>query len=132
MTHLPDHVYQVEVIQSLLSDHYAQAIVINMNVTVDNTTYRDMRDLSEANLTGLCLLLKSEDWTDVFRETDVNKKWQHSYNIFHYYFNTACPFVRKKILSTSNNKWINDEIRPTKSKLQFLYELYKETKDNWQ
>jgi hypothetical protein len=103
-----------------------------MNVTVDNTTYRDMRDLSEANLTGLCLLLKSEDWTDVFRETDVNKKWQHSYNIFHYCFNIAYPFVRKKILSTSNNKWINDEIRPTKSKLQFLYKLYKETKDNWQ
>jgi hypothetical protein len=83
-----------------------------------------MRDLSEAN----CSLLKSEDWTDVFRETDVNKKWEHFYTIFHYYFNTACPFIRKKILNISNNKWINDEIRSAKSKLQFLYELYRETK----
>jgi hypothetical protein len=39
---------------------HAQVIDIDMNVTVDKLSYKDIRDLSEANLTGLCFLLKNE------------------------------------------------------------------------
>jgi hypothetical protein len=72
-----------------------------MNVTIDNISYKDIRDLSEANLTGHRLLLKNEVWVDVFRETDVNKKWENFYISFHYYLSTACPIVRKKIFNMS-------------------------------
>jgi hypothetical protein len=51
MTDLPEHLYEVQVIQRLLFYHNAQAADINKNVNFGNTSYTDMRDLCEANLT---------------------------------------------------------------------------------
>jgi hypothetical protein len=76
---------------------------------------------------GLCTLLKNEAWKDVIGETDVNEIWEKFYATFNYLLNIARPFIRKKILCSVNNKWINDEVTRARSKLQFLYKLHKET-----
>jgi hypothetical protein len=75
---------------------------------------------------GLCILLKNEAWEDVIGETDVNKIWEKFYATFNYLLNIARPFIRKKILCSVNNKWINNEVTRARSKLKF-YKLHKET-----
>jgi hypothetical protein len=57
MTNLPGYQFQVRVIHSLLSDHYAQELEVYVNI-MNEFSYKVVRDLSDENIMGLCMLLK--------------------------------------------------------------------------
>jgi hypothetical protein len=48
--------------------------------------------------------------------------------IFNYYFNLACPKVRRNIVSSSNVPWINNKVITVRTILKILYDLYMESK----
>jgi hypothetical protein len=76
MTNLPGYQYKVGVKHSLLSDHYAQEMEVYMKIRT-GISYKEVRDLSDDNVMGLCTLLKNKAWEDVIGETDVNKIWEN-------------------------------------------------------
>jgi hypothetical protein len=111
-----------DVINSLLSDHYAQRITINMTVPQKIRCYKGIRNVSEATIIGLCSLIQNESRTDVFQENDMEKKWNSFYSIFNYYFNLACPKLDEILLSSSNVPSINNDVITARTKPKNLYE----------
>jgi hypothetical protein len=71
--------------------------------------YKEVRNVSEANIMGLCSSIQNETWIELSRENDVEKKWDSFYSIFNYHFNIACPKVRRNIVSTLKSPWINKD-----------------------
>jgi hypothetical protein len=60
--------------------------------------YKEVRNVSEANIIDLCSSIQNETWIDVSRENDIEKKWDSFFGIFNYYFNIACPKVGRNIV----------------------------------
>jgi hypothetical protein len=124
-TSIPAECYYTEVINSLLSDNFAQCININLTVPQQMRCYKETRNLAEANITGLCSLIQIEPWSVVFWEKDINKKWDTFYTTFNYYFNIACPKLRRNITRTVKARWINKDIVIAKNQLKDLYNIYR-------
>jgi hypothetical protein len=74
ITNIPDEFYYTDVINSLLSDHYAQCITINTTVPQQTRCNKEVRDVLEASIIGLCSSLQNETWIEVNREDNVKKK----------------------------------------------------------
>jgi hypothetical protein len=80
-----------------------------VNVTAPQQRwYKEIRNVSEANIIGLCSLIQNETWTVVFQENNREKKWDSFYSVFSYYFNLACPKVRRNIVRSLSVPWINN------------------------
>jgi hypothetical protein len=58
--------------------------------------YKEVRNVSQANIKDLCSSIQNETWIEVSRENDIKKKWDSFYSIFNFHFNIACPKIRKK------------------------------------
>jgi hypothetical protein len=117
---MPAKCYYTEVINSLLSDHYAQCININMRAQQQTTCYKEVRNVPETNIIDLCSSLQNEIWTEVSRKNDIEKKWD-SYSIFNYHFNIACPKVRRNIVTTLKSLSINKDSVIARANLMDLY-----------
>jgi hypothetical protein len=83
---MPIKSYYIEVINSLLSDHYAQCITINkkaitMKAPQQTNCYKEVRNVSQANINDFCSSIKNETWIEVSRENDIQKKWDSFYSI---------------------------------------------------
>ena len=74
ITNIPDEFYYTDVINNVLSDHYAQCITINKIVPQQTRCYKEVRNVSEANIIGLCSSLQNETWIEVYREDNVKKR----------------------------------------------------------
>jgi hypothetical protein len=92
---IPTKCYHTEVINSLLLDHFAQCIIINMTVPQQTRCYKEVRDISEANITNLCSSIQTETWIEVSQEKCCRKKLGLLLQHFNYYFNIACPKLRR-------------------------------------
>jgi hypothetical protein len=128
ITNMPAKCYCTEVIISLLSDHYAQCITINVKAPQQTKYYKEVRNVSEANIMGHCSSIQNETWIEVSRENDIEKKWDPFYSIFNYHFNIARPKVRRNIVSTLKSPWINKDAIIAWAKLKDLYNLYMQSK----
>jgi hypothetical protein len=71
-------------------------VVSNVCRKEQTRCYKEIRNVSEANIIGLCSSIQTETWIEVSREDDVEKKLDSFYSIFNYYFNIACPKVLRK------------------------------------
>jgi hypothetical protein len=100
ITDTPAQCYSTDAIISLLSDHYAQCITINMTVPQQIRYYKETRNVSQANIIGLCSLIQNETWIDVFQENDMKKKWVSFYSIFNFFKfsldNHQCYYSKNK------------------------------------
>lgn len=130
ITNINPQYYRTQVINSLLSDHYAQLIEIHSfgAAQKNKTLFKEVRDLNKSNVDGLCILLQNENWSAVYQEKDINKKWDKFYTIFNYNFNIACPIYSKSIKSTPMRQWINKDVTEAKLKLKEYYDQYMKTK----
>ncbi|PNF31582.1 hypothetical protein B7P43_G00791 [Cryptotermes secundus] len=124
ITNIPVNCYYTNVINSLLSDHYAQCITINITPPVLKRCYKVGRDLSDDNITCFCSYIQTETWMEVFNDNDIEIKWNSFYGIFNYYFNIACPKVRRNFASVNKATWINKDVVIARTKLRNLYDLY--------
>jgi hypothetical protein len=57
---MPAKYHYTEVINSLLSDHYAQCITINVKAPQQTKCYKEVRNVSEANIIDLCSSIQNE------------------------------------------------------------------------
>jgi exonuclease III len=119
ITNMPAKCYYTEVINSLLSDHYCQCITINIKAQQQTRCYKEVRNVSKANIIGLCSSIQNETWIEVSRENDIEKKWDSIYSIFNYSFNIACPKVRRNNVSIVS-PWINKDAVIARAKLKDL------------
>jgi hypothetical protein len=62
-----------------------------MTVPQEIRCYKEIRNVSEANMIDLCSLIDNETWIDVFQENDME-------SIFNCYFNLVCQKVRRNIV----------------------------------
>jgi phosphoribosyl-dephospho-CoA transferase len=83
------------IIDQIIINIPAHCIAINMTVSQRIKCYEEIRNVSEANIIGLCSLIKYETWIDVFQENYMENKWYSFYSIFNYYFNLVPPKVRR-------------------------------------
>jgi hypothetical protein len=65
---------------------------------------KEVRNLSEAIILGMCSLLENGKWADVFCETDVVKNGNNHYTILDHYFIIAWPLLRKKLTHIPNTQ----------------------------
>jgi hypothetical protein len=54
ITNMPAESYYIEVTNSLLSDYYAQCITFNMKAPQQTKCYKEVRNVSQANIKDLC------------------------------------------------------------------------------
>jgi hypothetical protein len=54
--------------------------------------------------------------------------WNYFYSIFNYYFNLACPKVRRNIVSSLNFPCINKDVIAARTKQKNLYDLCMQSK----
>jgi exonuclease III len=124
ITNIPATHYHTNVLNSLLSDHYAQYITIHITVPSVKSCYKESRDLSEDNIIGLCTLIQSETWLEMLNESVIDKKWNSFYSTFNYYYNLACPKVRRNMGIDKKPCWINKDVRVAREILRNRYDLY--------
>jgi hypothetical protein len=103
---MPAQCNTTDVINSLLSDHYAHRITINTTVPQQSRCHKVIRNVSGANIIGLRSLIKNKTWIDVFQENDMEKKLDSFHSIFNCYFNLV--FLKEILLSSSNVPSINN------------------------
>jgi hypothetical protein len=58
----------------------------------------------------------------------VEKKGDSFYSVFSYYFNLACPKVRRNTVTSFNVPWINNDVITARTKLKSLYYLHMQSK----
>lgn len=116
-----------EVINSYLSDHYAQILHIKIDSKNEaSNTIQEFRHIAKHNIDKLILYLNNETWDQVFQVTSIEDKWSRFYNIFLNYFDKSCPLVKKK-QKTMRKKPLTLDFETTllRNKVKDFYLLYK-------
>ncbi|KAG5885733.1 hypothetical protein JTB14_000655 [Gonioctena quinquepunctata] len=73
--------------------------------------------------------LSSESWEQVYLIEDVNNKYKSFYNILFHHFDVAFPLTSKVTRAkSSENSWVNQEIKCYSQYVRDWYRLYTETK----
>lgn len=84
LTYIPPNNYNVQVLRTLISYHYAKGISLNNNCKVKkvitSSNASEFRVFNETN--ALLLLLKNTTWTSVMNAIDVNERYKNFINIF--------------------------------------------------
>ncbi|KAG5900191.1 hypothetical protein JTB14_035335 [Gonioctena quinquepunctata] len=90
---------------------------------LDNIFTNISEDISQATS------LSSESWEQVYLTEDVNNKYKSFYNILFHHFDVAFPLTSKVTRAkSSENSWVNQEIKCYSQYVRNWYRLYTETK----
>ncbi|MGL5028572.1 MAG: endonuclease/exonuclease/phosphatase family protein, partial [Wolbachia pipientis] len=131
LTNIKKRQYKVNVINSAISDHYAQKIEITTESDYkekgrDDMEYRCVESRNiENNIGYLKILLKRQDWREVYTANNVNEKYNAFTSRFIHLFNVACP---KKIVRVNKNKkqnWVTIGILTARRKLRLYNKIGK-------
>lgn len=129
-----DHIFtndpkaKSSVLVSTLSDHYAQAVHVDLTPlhNIKEPKYKYARSFNNPNLKDFIQYLSHENWFDMFNSVDINTKYKIFSGTLAYYFDLAFPKVLKKTRVKKINK-----ARLSTNTLRLkneLLELYMKTK----
>jgi hypothetical protein len=76
-----------------MSDHYAQILSIPIKSHISSFYKTYERQINEDNIQEFLYLLQQEPWQEVYREVDVNEKYNKFLGNFLYYYNIAFPLM---------------------------------------
>ena len=110
-----------------ISDHNAQILDIH-NCYVDKIEppYKKVRSTKISNLSMLKDRLAQETWSQVFAESDSNKKWKVFYNIFNSHFEISCPLSKKRAhIQPSPKIKLARDLIAIREKMKDYYEFFK-------
>jgi hypothetical protein len=93
-----------------------------MAIPQQTSSYKEIRNVSENNVIGLCSLIQIETLSEVLGE-----KWESVYSTFNNYFNIACPTVTRNIIRVPEVYWINKDTVIAKTRLKELYNPYRQS-----
>ena len=114
LTNIPHKIISTGVIQTDISDHFAIFAVLNTNlskVPLQQKTRFYRRNLSEYNKNLFVNSVQNQNWSSIFKETDVNQKYNNFINIFTQHFNSCFPLELTHSISSLKNPWFNTEAK---------------------
>lgn len=120
-----ENVCDAEVIHSLISDHTAQKLTIEINKSITpNFVYK--RIFNDSNKKKFTNRLSQTDWYSIYEieKQNVNEQWEKFMNIFMTVFEDTFP-LKKISTKKSANSFKNDpKVRECKNRLDILYTAY--------
>lgn len=116
--------FTVKIIDSHISDHFAQYIMLESFKNKEQVNYVLKRNFSDNNINLFCQALNLETWEQVFDAEDVDTKWEFFINIFMHYFYVYFP-IKKFYKKTKNQCRYSQEIEKCKDKLNLFSILSK-------
>ena len=125
VTNINDDDIEIKIVNTLISDHLAQQIIINNMVLPSNYYYQEKRIFSEANKEIFLSYLSSFDWCSIIMSLENSENmFNIFYNNFNWGYNTYFPNVTKKVWLDSRghiNKWLTVDIKKLKNKVRKAY-----------
>jgi hypothetical protein len=76
-----------------MSDHYAQILSIPIKSHGSSFYKIYEKQINEDNIQEFLYLLRQESWQEVYREVDVNQKYNKFLDNFLYYYDIAFPLM---------------------------------------
>ena len=128
LTSIPHKITSSGVIQTDISDHFAVFAVIDTNpskLTHPQKTCSYRRNLSEHNKNLFIDSIADQNWSSIFNETDIDKKYNLFTNIFKQHFNACFPLQLTHSSSSPKNPWYNTEARRLNSLKYSIKQLSK-------
>ena len=109
LTNIDKELCSVEVLNSALSDHYAQSMLFKMTKSGEKQRSRpklkEKRNFSEAGFRIMFRHLSQESWQEMHEAKSAEEKFQEFNSKFSYYFDLAFP--KKTVKSTFRPRKIN-------------------------
>lgn len=123
MTNFPNKILSKFILDTGISDHCGQKIVIDVQIPQKEQPYK-FRSFSNNNISNFTEALNAESWQNVYDEVNVDAKYLAFNKIISYLYNSSFKFVYKKSIRNDNN-WITTGIKISSSKLKELFSLQK-------
>ena len=98
------------IIETDISDHYAVFACLNLTLpskVSKNITKAFRRRFTEYNKSLFSSLISNEQWSSVYNEIDVNKKYNAFINTFSHYMNSCFPVNLVTIKTNKKCPWFN-------------------------
>jgi hypothetical protein len=114
------------VIELVMSDHYAQilSILTKSHISRSYKTYK--RQIKEENIHEFLYLLQQEPWQDIYRDVDVNKKFDKFLDNFLCYYDMAFPLRLTNKAKEIKKQWIPQGIKNSSMRIRLLEKQRKE------
>lgn len=112
--------YNAYVINTVISDHFAQKILFNVNREKSNFVYQ--RYFSKKNITEFVKKLQEQSWENVYKMgmSDVNGQWDSFLGLFLNIFNENFPTKKINLASRKSKIMRSQEVIDCKHKLDVL------------
>lgn len=116
-----------KVLNAGFSDHFAQHLIINMDINSTPTRKIKLsRSFNEVNTNTMITLLKNESWITILAADNVNSKFKNFLETFLHYFDMAFPLTVKKANQYPSRKsWITKGILISCRKKRLLNDISK-------
>lgn len=124
LTNIEQH-YCTQILHSLISDHSAQKLVIDMEKPKVQIVFK--RVFSQENKRDFITRLENTDWNGLYDidNSNVNKQWELFHGTFLFHFNSSFP-IKKQVQMAKNIKnkaSSGPEVIECKRRLDLLYTL---------
>lgn len=113
--------YETEIIDTNISDHYAQILSIEISNSKQQHKYK--RFFSNTNICKFYDLLKNENWQDIYKAETLDEKYNRFDSKLSYYFSMSFPLKKCNKIKNVKHPWNNDKIQTAKETLKLLAEL---------
>lgn len=124
ITNIPNT--SVSVIETAISDHYAQECIIHgCNPKKETLPPIFNRKVQPVNINELNFHLTRESWDLLHYSGGINEAYNYFNECFNYYLDISCPF--KKVANRPKlhrNKWITRGILVSRQKLKFYHSIF--------
>jgi hypothetical protein len=126
--------YQAGTLINDISDHLMNYTYIPCTVPKrnNNRTSKPVKKrlVNELNIANLKAALLHTDWASVTRETDINRSFDHFWNIFKHLYDTHCPIKTVKLNKNKHkiNDYMTDELITARDNKLTLYKTYINTR----
>lgn len=124
LTSFNDIIIYKNILNTGLSDHSGQKIIIDVNTPEITNTYR-FRSFSKNNILKFKESLNMEMWGNVYNSETVENKYTAFHNILHCNYDLCFKFVSKNLDFDNNNNWITAGIKISSIHLRELFILQK-------
>jgi Reverse transcriptase (RNA-dependent DNA polymerase) len=124
----PSQIHEKKIIDCSFSDHDAQIIKFKGTAESSNLYESKKRIFSDKNVNKFKQKLKSESWSEIYENQDVNVCFSNFHTKLKTYFNECFPLISVKNSKTKNNKhenFMTEGLKVSQKKVRILKKLQK-------
>jgi hypothetical protein len=124
ISNISDERLNISIINSGISDHYGQRIVITkIKPSVGKNKIIKYRDYTKENLERFKTQLRNQNWEILKNMTDIEAQFEYFNSIFCNNLNSTCPYkiYKNSQFNTKKSHWITKGILISRKRLKSLY-----------